>query len=628
MTSTGTGTYSTVDLFAGGSVTNGSNALTKGRISGSASGVNINGAAGTVANFGTIQGGRGVALRAGGRVTNGSAASTAALISGTRKGVYISGAAGTVTNFGTIQGTGGVNLVAGGTVVNLGTITGAGGKQAAVRLMAGGTVTNGSTAATATLIRGVGYGVYISSAAGTVNNFGTIQGGDGVALLNGGRVTNGSAAATGALIGGVFISGAAGTVSNFGSIDGGYRYSVLLTSGGRITNGSAAATSALIGGVSISGAAGTVSNFGTIDGEGVVFYGRVTNGSAALINALINGAQRGVYISGGGGTVTNFGTISGGHDGFHFFRTYGRITNGSATSTSALISGVGYGVYIYAGGGSSTITNFGTISGGHGGVDIYIYSGGSGTVTNFGTISGGHYGVYFFRGAGTVTNFGTISGGSSGTAVGVAGKVVVEPGAVFVGSVLGGGVSEIDFAAGGVADASNVSGFATIGLSNGRHHTLTLTGPNFAAVVGAAITVDDGNAGNTVTGASLPAKDHIIVQAGAGLDKLTGGRGNDVFFAGGDTVMTGKAGKNEFTFSAPGGNTVGDFAVSAANEIVFSDKGFSLGLSGATGTPKALPADLFVENSDGHFTSTSQRFAYATGTGDLSYSASGSHGTP
>ncbi len=68
--------------------------------------------------------------------------------------------------------------------MNLGTITGAGSKQAAVRLMAGGKVTNGSAAATGALISGVRYGVYIADAAGTVTNFGTIQGGgySGVAL--------------------------------------------------------------------------------------------------------------------------------------------------------------------------------------------------------------------------------------------------------------------------------------------------------------------------------------------------------------------------------------------------------------------------------------------------------------
>ncbi len=55
-----------------------------------------------------------------------------------------------------------------------------------------------------------------------------------------------------------------------------------------------------------------------------------------------------------------------------------------------------------------------------------------------------------------------------GSAAGSGGKVVVEPGAVFIGSVLGGGKSEMDFVAGG-----------------------------------------------SVTAATLPAKDHIIVHAGS-----------------------------------------------------------------------------------------------------------------
>lgn len=51
-----TGVYNTVDLFAGGSLTNGSNASTKALITGSTlvSGVDVNGGAGTVTNFGTI----------------------------------------------------------------------------------------------------------------------------------------------------------------------------------------------------------------------------------------------------------------------------------------------------------------------------------------------------------------------------------------------------------------------------------------------------------------------------------------------------------------------------------------------------------------------------------------------
>ncbi len=104
---------------------------------------------------------------------------------------------------------------------------------------------------------------------------------------------------------------------------------------------------------------------------------------------------------------------------------------------------------------------------------------------------------------------------------------------------------------------------------------------------------------------------------------LTGGPGNDVFYAGGDTTMTGGAGANEFAFSAAGANTVADFAASPTNQIAFSNAGFALGQSGAASTPKPLPAGLFVADGTGAFTAATQRFAYDTSTGGLYYSASG-----
>jgi hypothetical protein len=174
----------------------------------------------------------------------------------------------------------------------------------------------------------------------------------------------------------------------------------------------------------------------------------------------------------------------------------------------------------------------------------------------------------------------------------------------------------------------NVYGFNTIVLGNGESHSLTLTDANFAAVdfhgVSGAITVDDGNSGNTVDGSALSSSDAIIIHAGSGADTLKGGAAADVFYAGGDTTMTGGAGANQFTFADIGTNGITDFAASTTNELVFSNAGFALGLSGATATPQALPAGLFVADSDGHFTNATQRFAYGTGNGDLFYSSDGS----
>ena len=81
-----------IRLRAGGSVTNASTALIAGVI-----GVYVSGAAGIVANNGSIRGtALGVELKAGGTVSNTSTGSVTGDF-----GVYITGAAGTVVNAGT-----------------------------------------------------------------------------------------------------------------------------------------------------------------------------------------------------------------------------------------------------------------------------------------------------------------------------------------------------------------------------------------------------------------------------------------------------------------------------------------------------------------------------------------------
>lgn len=168
-------------------------------------------------------------------------------------------------------------------------------------------------------------------------------------------------------------------------------------------------------------------------------------------------------------------------------------------------------------------------------------------------------------------------------------------------------------------------------MFNGGADKLTLKSANFNGVTGKTITITDGNNGNTVSAAGVTAADHIVVHAGSGTDVLTGGLGNDVFYADGATTMTGAAGSNEFVFKTIGAaNFIKDFHVSAKNELVFGNAGFNLGLGGGSATPKELSktqaTKLFISNTTGNFTNANQRLAYDKNTGQLFASSDGNAG--
>ena len=535
-----------VGLTFGGALTNGSATDTVASISGLNAGVvfGIHGTvAGTLANFGTIlctdttigtASFAGVFAGGDATIVNGAANSTVALIGGYYAGVQIRGAAATITNFGTVtaSGTGGVGAY----------------------LSNGGIVTNGGPTNKSAAILSANIGVQAAHRTGTVVNFGTIKGngtlGRGVVLSVGGSVTNGSSADTSAYIGAnsrnaVYLGGdVADTIVNFGTIKATGPASsssgISVRGGGSITNGSTADTKALIigsnHGIYISGiVASTVTNFGTIASSGgksaITMYlgGHLINGSATDVTARISGAS-GAYL-GGPSTVTNFGTMTGTAGSAVSLRGNSTVINGSAADKTATLNVVGNnGTHsaVY-GTGVTTITNFGTIISSTSSA-IHLNTGG--TIVNGSTadttalIKGatGHAGIYFGTGQASVTNFGTITGGSgltftngtisatatvvnaglisnltgaAGTAISFGAgndRLVVDPGGSFVGTVSGGGGSNVLELATGTGSIESIgskfTNFGSVVIDAGGNWTAT--GTNAAGTVTNNGTLDIG----------------------------------------------------------------------------------------------------------------------------------------
>ena len=221
-----------------------------------------------------------------------------------------------ITSTGTV-GAPGVGTIYDTTITNHGSISG--GSVGAIGMYGGGLIINGSPTYTHAQISGL-YGLIMKYVAGSVTNYGVIEGvrgvGDGMYLDAGGVVHNGSVGSHAAVIegkSGVSISGGRGAVYNLASIKADTDTGVVLNDGGSVINGATNDTSALIQGsrgVQAYNAAAVVTNYGTINagGYGILLHsgGSVINGSATDHVALIEGT---VDIIGVSGSVTNNGTM-------------------------------------------------------------------------------------------------------------------------------------------------------------------------------------------------------------------------------------------------------------------------------------------------------------------------------
>ena len=267
-------------------------------------------------------------------------------------------------------------------------------------------------------VTGTGIGIVATGSgsftdATTINNSGTISGGNGVQGFSGIVNNNSGATISGTTLTGVLIL-SQGTVSNLGSISGTARG--VDVQNGVVTNGSGATISGGTIGVIIqddgpqTGSNAIITNAGTITGgtNGVRFH-NLSNDPGDLINSGLISATGPAGVGASfdvKGTVTNSGTIRGGVAGV---QTATAVT----VNNSGLIAG---GIGVFATNGSATVTNAstGTISATSASPGIFATNGDA-IVSNAGLIQtdANGQGIFTNRNA-IVTNTGSIIGGADG----------------------------------------------------------------------------------------------------------------------------------------------------------------------------------------------------------------------
>jgi hypothetical protein len=484
------------------------------------------GRGGTVTNFGSIHAEvlAGAYLTGGGSVVNGSAGDTRAVMTG-GSGVAITNGAGTVTNFGELDG----EFASRDNSLGYG-----------VYMSYGGSLTNGSTLDRAALVQGY-TGVAIAKG-GTVVNFATVLGGgligasSGVYLKNGGTVINGGGVDHVATIeggSGVLVHAGTGAVKNFGTIlaGGSAAAGVDLRGGGAVSNGSVNNHQALIEGytgVAVAGV-GTVTNLGTIlglgdsGGFGVYLKGaeNLVNGSSGhSARATIYGYE-GVGAAGAGATVTNFGTIGG--------AAGTAVAFGSSTDVLVVEAGSSFDGAVLGGGGALVLdSGVGTLSGLFSGGNVTV-SGSMATTTfnNFGALQIGAAAQFALPGSASIgggqslTDIGSLTVGATLTSAGSlaftgtlagAGKLVLSGGTAAFGAGASLTIAQVSVGGAAVSVASKLSyagqwtqSAGSVTVAAGSTLTFTGNGDSFSGTLGGAGKFAFVGGSDTLSGATVSA---------------------------------------------------------------------------------------------------------------------------
>jgi hypothetical protein len=389
---------------------------------------------------------------------------------------------------------------------------------------------------------------------------------------------------------------------------------------------------------------------GTISLASGGFALNLAQGDAWMVtnSGLIAGDTSGDYFSSnfavflGGGTLVNHGNVAGYMRGVYAYQHADVVNDGTIRATGTADRGAIYAVQatvtnlaagfitgaqlgIGSSRGPITVVNQGTIAGGQGsGIQVsgaltlandgevlaigasaravYVLHGAAQAITNAagGIISAAKYGVMTGpTSSGVIINAGTIDGA---TAVGIGAgdnfSVVVDPGAVFGGKVMGNAASTLAFAYGVAAGTfsglgSRYTGFGAVDVAaGGRWYavgtniaggSLTVAGvlENTGSLGGGIVLTDGGYVSNAAGGTIAQTLDAPALAAGAG--RVGAGNHGLILDSGGGYAVSFAEGGGFFNYPAAAVLGAGGIALLGTGAVLDN-----FGLIAATGAGAAI----------------------------------------